>query len=201
MPERGGVFDHALLLHHLKGRQRRGHCQIVLTESVGVDDAVLHGIEHGVHDLRGSDHGAHRNIAARERFGHADYVGLHFRPVLPGEPLARSAQAALDFIDHEERPGFAAQPLGLGKVSLGDNFAALALHRLEHEGGDIFPEKRALERRQIIERDCLRSGHEIAEPLAEKICAVKGEGPDCQAVKSVVDSKRFSASGWRTART
>jgi hypothetical protein len=102
----------------MQAGQRGGHRQIVLAEGVGMDDAALHGIENAVHDLAAGDDRADRHISARERLGDADDVGLDIRPVLEAEPFAGAAQAALHFIDDQQRAVFAAEPLGLGEIAV-----------------------------------------------------------------------------------
>ena len=56
--------------------------------------------------------------------------------MLDGEELAGAAQPGLDLIGDEQRPVLAAQRLNAGEVVLARQVDALALDRLDDEGGD-----------------------------------------------------------------
>ena len=73
--------------------------------------------------------------------------------MLEAEHLAGPAEAGLDFVGDEKRAVFPAKLLGpIIKVGL-RRFAALALHRLDHERRHIALGQLVFERGDVIQRD------------------------------------------------
>ena len=66
--------------------------------------------------------------------------------MLAGEEAAGAAEAGLDLVGDEQRAVLAAQPLRLVQVAVVRQVDALALDRLEDEGGDVAGLQRALQR-------------------------------------------------------
>ena len=168
------VFRQLVFFHHLQSGQRRRHGQIVLTEGIRMDHAVLHAVEYRIHDTRRRYHRAHGHISAGKRLGHADDIRFDSGPVLVGEPFAGAAQPTLHLVDHQQCAGLAAKPRRPPPDSLGYHRAGFPLHRFHHKGGHIFVVKRLFQRCQIVERDLPVSGirspnrsRKKSEPLSD----------------------------------
>jgi hypothetical protein len=112
--------------------------------------AMRAGIQR-VSDRLGVSERAHREAAA-EALREADDVG--FEPgMLEAEPAAGAAEAGLDLVEDQERAALAAQSLRrVQELGGADVDAALALHRLDDDGGGRVSD-RGIEGSNVVERD------------------------------------------------
>ncbi len=190
----GGVFDEFFVFDDVERGECRGHGEVVLAVGVAVDDAAFHGVEGGFHDVGSGDDGTDGDHAAGEGFGDAEDVGVHTFKMMEGEPFAGAAEAALDFIEDEERAGGAAEALGFAQVIAGEDFARFPLDGFDDEGGGVFGGEGALEGGEVVEGDFERAGDGVAEFFAEEVGAVDGEGAGGEAVEGVVAVDDFLAA-------
>ena len=128
-PGPSGPAAHVLGLHHGQGGPCRGQGQGLTAEG----RAVIAGPE-GRRHLGPGPAGADRHAVA-QRLGHGHHVGLE--PLgLEGEPVAGAPEAGLHLIEHQEGVPLGAQrPHGAQVVRARHLDAALALQRLEQDGG------------------------------------------------------------------
>src|SRR4051794_13129521 len=134
--EPGASLDQALLVELAQRREAGDHRQVVRGKRRAVADGVRERVEDTVVDLRAHQQCADRYVAARERLGDRDQVGLE-TPVLQGEHPPRASEPGLDLVDAEERAVATAELLCSLQVVVGRQVDALALHRLDEEERDI----------------------------------------------------------------
>src|SRR4051794_36333121 len=77
-----------------------------------------------------------RYVAATQSFGEGNDVRLKI-PVFEAEHFARATEPGLDLIDNQERAIPAAELLRFHKEITLRVVNAFALHRLDHESGDV----------------------------------------------------------------
>ena len=123
-------------------------------------------------------------MAARQRLGEQHHVGLDI-PVLDREEAAGAADAGLDFVGDEQRAVFAAQRSGARQELVGGHVDALALDRLDDEGGDLARRQRLLQRGEIVERDRRAARQQRLEAGAEIGIVGQRQRAVGQAVKGV----------------
>ena len=63
-------------------------------------DGLVHAAEHLVEDALAAEHGADRDVAARERLGDQHHVGLD-APMLDRQELAGAPETRLDLVGDE----------------------------------------------------------------------------------------------------
>ena len=99
--------------------------------------------------------------AVAQRLGHRHHVGLEALG-LEGEPVPGAAEAGLHLVEHEQRVALGAQrPHRAQVVRARDHDAALALERLEQDGGHRVRVERLVERGDVV------VGH-VHEPLGQR---------------------------------
>ena len=91
-------------------------------------------------------------MAARQRLGEQHHVGFDI-PVLDREEAAGAADPGLDFVGDEQRAVLPAERGGARQEFVGGHVDALALDRLDDEGGDLARRQRLLQRCEIVKRD------------------------------------------------
>jgi hypothetical protein len=122
----------------------------------------------------GVDGGRDRHQRATERLGDRHDVG-HDAEVLAGEPLARASHARLDLVEDQERADPVAGRSDRAKVVRGwHDDPALALHRLEDDGGGLRIDA-GLDRGDVTEGNPLETRHERLERLAERLASGRRE--------------------------
>src|SRR5690606_40270772 len=104
------------------------------------EDPAEHPVAH--------QHRADRDGTAGECLGEKHDVGL-YPPMLDREESPGSPEAGLDLVRNEERTVPAAQARQLGEVVVGRQVDALALDRLDEEGGDVTSRERFFGRAKI----------------------------------------------------
>src|SRR5450432_3718267 len=90
----GGVLEQAFFLDHIK--RCHGGCD---TDGIAAEGGCMRAGD-PIHDLR-ARHGDAERHAGGNALGHANDIRLHSR-VLDGDPLAGAADAALDFVYHQQ---------------------------------------------------------------------------------------------------
>ena len=133
---------------------------------------LLERAEHRREHALGGQHRADRHVATGKRLGDRDDVGAQI-PVLVAEELAGAAEPGLHLVDHQQRLVLAAQRLRLVPVLRRRLVDALALDRLDDEGGDVAPHQRLVQRVDVAERHRLAAGQQLPETLAEFRAAVQ----------------------------
>src|SRR4029079_109414 len=115
-----------------------------------VHDRAIHLVEDLVEDTFARQQRADRNVAAGQRLRQQHHVGFDV-PVLDREEFSGAADAGLDFVGDEYRAVFFAQRRGAGQEFIRRQVDALALDRLDNEGGDLARRQRLLKRGEIVE--------------------------------------------------
>ena len=194
----GGLLDQLLGLDHLERGDAGRHRQIVLREGRAVHDGAIHAVEHLVEDAFARQHRADRHVAAGQRLRQQHHVGLDI-PVLDREESSGAADPGLDLVGDEQRAVLPAERGGARQKFVGRHVDALALDRLDDEGGDLARRQRLLERCEVVERDCGASRQQRLETAAEIRVVRQRQRAVGQAVKGVVAVDDARASG-RAAR-
>ena len=119
--------------------------------------------------------------------------------MLGGQEAAGAAEAGLDLVEDEHRPGLAAGGLRALEIARRWQVDALALDRLDDERGDVARRELRAQRVEVAERDLVAARHQRAEPLAELRVAVDRQGAGRQAMERVVAVEDPRAPG-RAAR-
>ena len=113
-------------------------------------DGAIHLIEDLVEDALARQQRADRNMTARQRLREQHHVGLDI-PVLDREESSGAADSGLDFVGDEQRAVFAAERGRARQKFVGGHVDALALDRLDDEGGDLARRQRLLQCGEIVE--------------------------------------------------
>ena len=121
-------------------------------------------------------HGPDGDVAARQRLGHGDDVGLE-APVLVAEELAGPPQPGLDLVHHEERPVAAAQLLDGAPVLVGGHVDALALDGLDDEGGHVAAAQLAGQGVDVAEGHHVVSGRSGPKPSRNSLPPLSDSAP------------------------
>lgn len=130
-PDPAGRRDQVQLVHGLDRRERRRAGDRV----AAVRAAEATGV-HRVHQVGPPGDGGQRQ-AAGDPLGDGDQVRLDAL-VLAGEPVARAAEAGLDLVGDEDHPGRRRPPAQRRQEPRrGYHETALALDRLDQQGGDV----------------------------------------------------------------
>ncbi len=129
-------------------------------------DRAVHLIEDLVEDALAGQQRADRNVTARQRLGEQNHIGLDI-PVFDREEPSGSTHPGLDFVGDHQGAVLAAERGGTRQEFVGGHVDALALDRLDDEGGDLARRQRLLERGEIVERDRGASGQQRLEAAAE----------------------------------
>ena len=134
---------------------------------------AVHAVEQLVEDPLAHQHRADRHMPARKRLREQHHVGLDV-PMLDREEAAGAPEAGLDLVGDEQRAVAAADLGGRLQIAVGRQVDALALDRLDDEGRASRGGQRALQRRQVVERNAVQSGssgskpsRKIASPLSD----------------------------------
>ena len=127
---------------------------------------AIHAIEDLVEDALARQQRADRHVAAGQRLGEQHHVGFDI-PVLDREEAAGAADAGLDFVGDEQRAVFAAERGRARQKLIGGHVDALALDRLDDEGGNLARRQRLLQRGEIVERDRRAARQQRLEAAAE----------------------------------
>ena len=172
----GGVLDQFFGLHHFERCDAGRHRQIVLRKGRAVHDRAIHLIEDLVEDALARQHRADRHMAARQRLRQQHHVGFDV-PVLDREEFSGAADAGLDFVRDEQRAVFAAQRGCARQKFVVGHVDALALDRLDDEGGDLARRQRLLQRCEIVERDRVHSGSSGSKPSRKFWSPVSDSAP------------------------
>ena len=107
--------------------------------------------------------------------------------MLAGEETAGAAEAGLDLVGDEQRAVLAAQPLRLREIAVVGHVDALALDRLDDEGGDVAASQRALQRGEIVERHARAVPQQRLEAVAEQSSSpLSDSAPIGQAVEGML---------------
>ncbi len=114
------------------------------------------------------------------------------REEAPGAP-----EAGLHLVADEQRARLAAERLRAGQVALRGEVHALALHRLDHERGDVAARELALQRVEVAEGHSLAPGQQRPEALAEVVVAVERERAEREPVEGVLGVEDPRAAGGR----
>lgn len=115
--------------------------------------------------------------------------------MLPREEPPGAAEPGLYFIEHQQRVCPAAQDLCLGKVPVGGHVHALALHRLDEEGGHVAAIQLPAQRVQVGERDRIAAGEQRLEPISELLVAVHRQGAVREAVEAALAVQDSGTAG------
>ena len=115
-------------------------------------DGAVHLVEDLVEDALARQQRADRHMAAGQRLRDQHHVGLDV-PVLDREETAGAAHAGLDLVGDEQRAVFLAERGRARQEFVGGHVDALALDRLDDEGGDLARRQRLFERGEIVEGD------------------------------------------------
>ena len=99
----GRALDDRLRIDGVQRREPGRHREHVLAEGRAVHDGAVHLVEHRLdHDLPLRDHRADRHVAAGQRLGHGDQIGLDL-PLLEREERAGAPEPGLHLVDGEQR--------------------------------------------------------------------------------------------------
>jgi hypothetical protein len=120
-------------------------------------------------------------------------------PVLRGEEAAGAAEAGLDVVDDEQGARRAAQLLRLLEITVRGQVHALALDRLDQEGGHLAAIELPLERIEVTEPHRVAARQQRLEAVAKLLVPVHGQRAEREAVEAVVavDDARPAACGTR----
>ena len=151
---------------HLKRGDAGRHREIVFRERRAVHDGAIHLIEDLVEDVLAGQQRADRNMAAGQRLGEQHHVGFDI-PVLDREEPPGSPHPGLNFVGDEQRAVAPAQRGGARQKFIGGHVDALALDRLDDEGGDLARRQRLLQRGEIVEGNRRASRQQRLEAAAE----------------------------------
>src|SRR5438045_3475270 len=102
--------------------------------------------------------------------------------MLDGQKFSGAAEAGLDFVGDQQGSVLAAQFGGLCEIIVIRHIDALALDRLDHEGGDIAPRQRAFEGGEVIEWNGPAVRHQWSEALPERVVPVERKRAKAQTV-------------------
>ncbi len=105
-------------------------------------------------------------MTARQRLGNQDHIGFDV-PVFDREEPARSTHSGLDLVCHHQGAILAAERGRAREKFVGGHVDALALDRLDNEGGHFARRQGLLERGKIIEWYRGASGQQRLESAAE----------------------------------
>ncbi len=152
-----GVLDQLLVVEHFERGEAAGHGEIVAAESGGMDHATIHPAEGLLVNLASRHDRAAGDIAAAQGLGQGNDVRLEI-PMLEAKHLAGASEAGLDFVANQKGAVFSAKLLGAVKEIAARIIHALALYRLDDEGGDIAFRQFALKGRRDHRARC---GHRI----------------------------------------
>ena len=102
-------------------------------------------------------------------------------------PAPRAAEAGLHFIADDQRPVVSAERLRTSVKIVRGEAHALALHRLENEGGDVAPREPLLEGSEIAERKTRAIGQQRAEAFLKMNVAHERERPIRQPMEGAFE--------------
>ncbi len=140
---------------------------------------------HAAGRLAGGEAGAHREAAA-DALGRGQDVGRDARPLV-GEELAGAADAGLDLVhDEQEAVLVAERPQGAQPLVRDHPQAALALDRLDHQGGGLGRD-RGLQGLQVAERHLVEAVHLRAEAVDVLLLAAGRDGGERPAVERTLE--------------
>ncbi len=185
LAEGGGALDQPLLVELPQRRQPRDHREVVRGEGRAVADRIRERVEDPLVDLVRHQQRTDGDVAARERLGHRDQVGLE-APVLQREHSPGPPEARLHLVHAEERPVAAAELLRALEVAVRRQVDALSLDGLDEEERDVLGGQLQLERREVAPRDLLEAGQQRPEARRPLGVRVRGERPERQAVEPVL---------------
>ena len=132
--------------------------------------------------------------AAADALGDRHDVGRDARPLV-GEQLAGAAHAALHLVEDEQQAVLVAQlAQALQELVGADAHAALALHRLDHDGGRLGPD-RLLDGLQVAERHEIEARRRLAEAFQILLVAGGGDGGERAAVEGALEGDDAPALG------
>ena len=178
-PRVAHLVEEARLQHGIEHRIADRHGQRI----AAVGRAVRAG-HHALGRLLGGQEGAERKAAA-DALGHRHDVGRDAGPFVR-EQLAGAAHAALHLVEHQQQAVLVAQ-LAQGLEELrGDAHAALALHRLDHDGGGLGPDG-LFRRLEVAEGHEIEAGRRLAEAFQVLLVAGGGDGGERAAVEGALE--------------
>ena len=105
-------------------------------------------------------------MAAGKRFRQQHHVGFDI-PVLDREEFSGAADAGLDLVGDEQRAVFAAERGGPRQEFVGGHVDALALNRLDDEGGDLTRRQRLFQCCEVVEGNLRAAGQQRLEAGTE----------------------------------
>src|ERR1039458_5872630 len=167
-----GALNQSLTVDHRQRRERGSGREIVAAEGRAVAHTALHTVEHAVTDRRRHEDPTDRREAARERLRDADDVGVK-APVLEREEAPGASEPRLHLVADEQRAVLAAGLLRAGEIALRGQVDALALDRLDDEGGDVLARELAPQRLEIAVGDPVAAWQQRPEAGAELLVAVE----------------------------
>ena len=129
-------------------------------------------------------------MAAGERLGEQHHVGLDL-PVLDRQEPAGAAEAGLHLVGDEQRAVLPAERRGASAGSRRGHVDALALDRLDDEGGDLTRGQRLFQRRKVVERDrgaARQQRLETARKFASSVSDKRAIGQAVERVGAVHDA-------------
>src|SRR6478752_7682352 len=130
----------------------------------------------------GNDRAA-RDVTAAQRFRQRDDIRFKV-PMLEPKHLAGPPQTTLHFVANEKCAIFPAQGLRALEEICSGGLTTLALHRFDHECGDIALRQLALERCDVIERNTrIPFVHERAETFGKAFATHQRQRSDAESVE------------------
>src|SRR5437762_12483373 len=101
-----------------------------------MDDATVHSRKRFLINIAPGHDRAARDVSSAERLRQSDDVRLEL-PMLETKHFSSATQSGLDFIGNKQCAVFAAKLLGVDKKIRFGCLAVFALHRFDHERGDL----------------------------------------------------------------
>ena len=139
-------------------------------------------------------HRAHRQAAAQP-FGKGNDV-RHDASVLKGKQPAAAADAGLHFVGNQQHVVAAAQLAGSLKIAgIQRGHAAFALHRLEHQRGDVVLRQARFKGGGVVGGNVGETFDEGEKMLVENVLAGGGKGGEGAAVEGVLQGENGVAAG------
>ena len=139
--------------------------------------------------------------AAAEAFGHGDRIRLH-AGMLIGEELTSPADAALDFVDHEEHITLATNLLNAAQEGRrGGIDTAFTLNRFDQDGGGGLGVDGLVPGGEVVERYRGEAGQQRTEAFLDLLLRRGGHAAEGAAVESLLGDDDSDADSFRARLT